>query len=53
MRKAVHGYFTPKSLETWRPFVQRAVKHLLDAVEDKGRMDVMRIWPPRWRFWQS
>ena len=42
MRKVVHGYFTPKSLEEWRPFVQRAVKHLLDAVEDKGRMDVMR-----------
>jgi cytochrome P450 len=42
MRKVVHGYFTPKSLEEWRPFVQKAVKHLLDAVEDKGRMDVMR-----------
>jgi len=22
MRKVVHGYFTPKSLEEWRPFVQ-------------------------------
>ena len=42
MRKVVHGYFTPKSMEEWRPFVQKAVKHLLDAVEDKGRMDVMR-----------
>src|SRR5436309_3448518 len=42
MRKVVHGYFTPKSLEEWRPFVQKAVKELLDAVEDKGRMDVMR-----------
>src|SRR6202049_2002051 len=42
MRKVVHGYFTPKSLEEWRPFVQKAVKQLLDAVEDKGRMDVMR-----------
>jgi len=42
MRKVVHAYFTPKSLEEWRPFVQRAVKELLDAVEDKGRMDVMR-----------
>src|SRR5262245_20417443 len=30
MRKVVHGYFTPKSLEEWRPFVQNAVKHLLD-----------------------
>src|SRR5262249_630824 len=42
MRKVVHGYFTPKSLEEWRPFVHKAVKQLLDAVEDKGRMDVMR-----------
>src|SRR3954470_3110529 len=42
MRKVVHGYFTPKSLEEWRPFVRKAVKHLLDAVEEKGRMDVMR-----------
>ena len=42
MRKVVHGYFTPKSLEEWRPFVHNAVKHLLDEVEKKGRMDVMR-----------
>src|ERR1700732_369686 len=42
MRKVVHGYFTPKSLEEWRPFVQKAVKELLDAAEAKGRMDVMR-----------
>src|SRR5260370_7464038 len=42
MRKVVHGYFTPKSLEEWRPFVQRAVKHLLDEAEKNGRMDVMR-----------
>jgi len=42
MRKVVHGYFTPKSMEAWRPFVQKAVKELLDAAEEKGRMDVMR-----------
>jgi cytochrome P450 len=42
MRKVMHGYFTPKSLEEWRPFVKDAVKHLLDAVQDKGSMDVMR-----------
>ena len=41
-RRVVHGYFTPKSMEAWRPFVQKAVKELLDAAEDKGRMDVMR-----------
>jgi cytochrome P450 len=42
MRRIVHGYFTPKSMEAWRPFVQKAVKELLDAAEEKGRMDVMR-----------
>ncbi|HXH09463.1 MAG TPA: cytochrome P450 [Alphaproteobacteria bacterium] len=42
MRKVVHGYFTPKSMETWRPFVQNAVKELLDAAEAQGRMDVMK-----------
>lgn len=42
MRRVVHGYFTPKSMEAWRPFVQKAVKELLDAAEKKGRMDVMR-----------
>jgi cytochrome P450 len=42
MRKVVHGYFTPKSMEAWRPFVQAAVKELLDAAEEKGRMDVMK-----------
>jgi cytochrome P450 len=42
MRRVVHGYFTPKSMEAWRPFVQKAVKELLDAAEEKGEMDVMR-----------
>ena len=42
MRRVVHGYFTPKSMEAWRPFVQKAVKELLDAAEEKGRMDVLR-----------
>ncbi len=42
MRRVVHGYFTPKSMEAWRPFVQKAVKELLDEAEKKGRMDVMR-----------
>ena len=42
MRKVVHGYFTPKSMEAWRPFVQKAVRELLDAAEEKGKMDVMR-----------
>jgi cytochrome P450 len=42
MRKVVHGYFTPRSMEAWRPFVQSAVKELLDAAEAKGHMDVMK-----------
>ena len=42
MRRIVHGYFTPKSMEAWRPFVRDAVKSLLDAAEAKGEMDVMR-----------
>ena len=42
MRKVVHGYFTPRSMEAWRPFVRDAVKELLDAAEAKGSMDVMR-----------
>jgi cytochrome P450 len=42
MRKVVHSYFTPRSMEAWRPFVQNAVKELLDAAEAKGHMDVMQ-----------
>jgi cytochrome P450 len=42
MRKVVHSYFTPRSMEAWRPFVKDAVKELLDAAEAKGDMDVMR-----------
>jgi len=42
MRKVVHGYFTPRSMEAWRAFVQNAVTELLDAAEAKGHMDVMK-----------
>ena len=42
MRKVVHSYFTPKSMEEWRPFIKNAITHLLDQVQDKGHMDVMR-----------
>ncbi|MBV9248267.1 MAG: cytochrome P450 [Acetobacteraceae bacterium] len=42
MRRVMHSYFTPKSMEGWRPFVKAAVKQLLDAAEEKGEMDVMR-----------
>jgi cytochrome P450 len=42
MRKVVHSYFTPRAMEAWRPFVQKAVQELLDAAEHKGYMDVMK-----------
>src|SRR5262249_17053763 len=41
MRKVIHGYFTPRSMEAWRPMVQSAITDLLDAAEPNGCMDVM------------
>ena len=41
MRSAVHEYFTPQAMESWRPFVREAVNELLDEAEPKGRMDVL------------
>ncbi len=40
-RKVVHGYFTPKAMETWRPLVRQTVNDLLDDLQSAGRMDVM------------
>ena len=40
-RKVVHGYFTPKAMETWRPLVRQTVNDLLDDLQGAGRMDVM------------
>ena len=42
MRKVVHAYFTPKSMEEWRPLVKSATNDLLDAAEAKGEVDLMR-----------
>ena len=42
MRKVVHAYFTPKSMEEWRPLVQNAITELLDEAEQKGDFDMMR-----------
>ena len=42
MRKVMHGYFTPKSMEEWRPLVRSAIKDLLDAAEESGDVDLMR-----------
>ena len=35
MRKVVHRYFTPKSMEEWRPLVISATNQLLDEAESK------------------
>jgi len=42
MRTVVHGYFTPKAMESWRPMVRAAIKDLLDEAEAQGQMDVMQ-----------
>ena len=42
MRKVLHGFFTPKSMEEWRPLVKSATKDLLDAAEERGDVDIMR-----------
>ena len=42
MRKVVHTYFTPKSMEEWRPLVKSAINELLDAAEQKPDFDMMR-----------
>jgi cytochrome P450 len=41
MRKVMRGFFTPKAMEGWRPFVRQAVAELLDRVADRGEMDVL------------
>jgi pimeloyl-[acyl-carrier protein] synthase len=42
MRKVMHSYFTPKSMEEWRPLVKSAITELLDEAEAKGEVDLMR-----------
>jgi len=42
MRKVMHAYFTPKSMEEWRPLVRSAITQLLDEAEAKGEVDLMR-----------
>lgn len=42
MRKVVHSYFTPKSMEEWRPLVRSAIAGLLDAAEARGNVDLIR-----------
>jgi cytochrome P450 len=40
MRRVLQRHYSPKSIAAWRPFVEEAVGHLLDAVADKGQMDI-------------
>lgn len=40
-RGVVHGYFTPKAMERWRPFIRAAVAEILDGVQPNGSMDVL------------
>jgi len=42
MRRVLQSYFTPRAMEAWRPLVRSSIKELLDAVEDKGEMDIVR-----------
>jgi cytochrome P450 len=41
-RMVVHGYFTPKAMESWRPMVRSVIKDLLDEASANGRMDLMK-----------
>ena len=42
MRKVLHSFFTPKSMEEWRPLVRSAIVELLDEAEARGDVDLMR-----------
>jgi cytochrome P450 len=41
-RKIMRGFFTPRAMEAWRSFIRAAVTDLLDQVEGKSRMDLLR-----------
>jgi cytochrome P450 len=41
MRQVVHGTFTPRAVERWRPLVQSVIHALLDKVEAQGGMEVL------------
>jgi cytochrome P450 len=42
MREVLHDYFTPRAMESWRPFVRAAVAELLDEVAEVGEMDLLQ-----------
>ena len=41
-RKVVHGFFTPKAMESWRPLVRQTVSALLNDLQGSGQLDMMR-----------
>jgi cytochrome P450 len=41
LRKLVSKAFTPRAVESWRPRIQAITDALLDAVADRGEMDVI------------
>jgi len=41
LRKLVSKAFTPRAAESWRPRVRAITKELLDAVADRGSMDLV------------
>jgi cytochrome P450 len=41
-RAALKNYFSPRVVKKWRPMIAQAVADLLDDVQDRRRMDVMR-----------
>ena len=42
MRRVLHGYFTPKSMEAWRPMINNVIQELLDEADEKSEIDIMR-----------
>ncbi len=41
MRGVLHDWFTPASVEPWRPIIRAAIDALLAPVLERGRMDVI------------
>ena len=41
LRKLVSRAFTPRAVESWRPRIQAITDRLLDAVSERGEMDVI------------
>jgi cytochrome P450 len=42
MRKVVNAFFSPKALERWRPRIRAMLAELLDRIEERGEMEVLR-----------